>query len=158
METDKAEPSRVAHAAAMLHAHRIMAISTLRPDGWPQNTIVGYANNGLRIYFLTFRTSQKFSNIENDDRVSIAIGEEPRDIREIRAVMAGAHAFEVTDEREREFAWRLLMKRHPNLRDSELPDRLETAMMAADCRYLSLLDYTKGFGHSEALTIDSAEA
>ena len=158
MKTGKTEPLRVAHAAAMLDAHRIMAISTLRPDGWPQNTIVGYANDGLRIYFLTFRSSQKFSNIQKDNRISIAVGEEPRDIREIRAVMAGAHAFEVIDDRERELAWRLLMQRHPNLRDFELPDRLETAMMAADCRYLSLLDYTKGFGHSEALTIESAEA
>jgi len=37
---------------AILDAHRIMTIATLRPDGWPQATTVGYANEGLTLYFL----------------------------------------------------------------------------------------------------------
>ena len=32
---------------ALLDQHRIMTIATLRPDGWPQATTVGYANDGL---------------------------------------------------------------------------------------------------------------
>jgi hypothetical protein len=36
-------------AIEILNSHRIMAISTLRPDGWPQTTIVGYANEGLTL-------------------------------------------------------------------------------------------------------------
>ena len=28
----------------LLDQHRIMTIATLRPDGWPQATTVGYAN------------------------------------------------------------------------------------------------------------------
>ena len=39
-------------AIAILDAHRVMAVSTIRPDGWPQVTIVGYANDGLLLYFL----------------------------------------------------------------------------------------------------------
>jgi hypothetical protein len=31
----------------LLDQHRIMTIATLRPDGWPQATSVGYANEGL---------------------------------------------------------------------------------------------------------------
>lgn len=74
-----------------------MAISTVRPDGWTQATIVGYANAGLDIYFLVFRSSQKFANIQHDDRVAIAVGEEPENLSEAKAVFAGAHAAEVTD-------------------------------------------------------------
>ena len=37
----------------LLDQHRIMTIATLRPDGWPQATTVGYANEGLNLYFLT---------------------------------------------------------------------------------------------------------
>jgi nitroimidazol reductase NimA-like FMN-containing flavoprotein (pyridoxamine 5'-phosphate oxidase superfamily) len=36
----------------LLDQHRIMTIATLRPDGWPQATTVGYANEGFTIYFL----------------------------------------------------------------------------------------------------------
>jgi hypothetical protein len=35
-----------AKAISILNAHRTMAISTLRPDGWPQTTIVGYGMTG----------------------------------------------------------------------------------------------------------------
>jgi hypothetical protein len=27
-------------------------LATLRPDGWPQATTVGYVNDGLTLYFL----------------------------------------------------------------------------------------------------------
>ena len=37
---------------ALLDHHRIMTIATLRPDGWPQATTVGYVNDGLTLYFL----------------------------------------------------------------------------------------------------------
>ena len=63
-------------ADQILGSHRTMAISTVRPDGWPQTTIVGYAN-GLILYFLIFRASQKFANIAKDNRVSLAVGEKP---------------------------------------------------------------------------------
>ena len=140
-------------AAQILNMHRIMSVSTVRPDGWPQTTIVGYANQGFTIYFLVSRASQKFANIQRDDRISIAVGEEPRDLREIKAVYAGAHAAEVTDPGERDHAWRLLMERHPNLADYVLPEPSEAAVMRAECKYVSVLDYSKGLGHSEALTI-----
>jgi hypothetical protein len=50
-------------------------------------------------------------------------------------------------------AWSLLSERHPNLAQSELPDASETAMMHASCKYVSVLDYTQGLGHTEALTL-----
>jgi|307.fasta_scaffold28422_4 hypothetical protein len=36
----------------LLDQHRIMTVAALRPDGWPQVTTVGYANEGLTLYFL----------------------------------------------------------------------------------------------------------
>lgn len=141
------------NAIRILDSHRILAISTVRPDGWPQTTIVGYANDGWTIYFIVLRSSQKFANIQRDDRVSIAIGGEPSDLRELKAVYAGAHANEVTDLKQGEHAWRLLVKRHPNLADLGLPKGSETALMQAVCKHVSILDYSRGMGHTEALTI-----
>lgn len=140
-------------AIDILNAHRTMAIGTLRPDGWPQNTIVGYVNDGLLLYFLVSRTSQKFANIQRDSRVSIAVAKEPDDFRELKAVYAGAQASEVTDSAQREQAWKLLTERHPNLVDFKLPDWSKAAMMRASCTYVSILDYTKGLGHTDTLTV-----
>ena len=35
-------------AITILNANRIMTIATVRADGWPQTTMVGYANEGWR--------------------------------------------------------------------------------------------------------------
>jgi len=140
-------------AIEILNANRIMSIATVRPDGWPQTTIVGYANEGFRLYFLIYRTSQKFENISRDDRVSISVGQEPESLREIKAVFAGCNAREVTDIDERVHAWLLLAERHPNLTDLAPPENEDVATMAADCRFISLLDYSQGLGHTESLTL-----
>ena len=47
----------------LLDEHRIMTIATLRPDGWPQATTVGYASEDLTIYFLCGPDSQKAANL-----------------------------------------------------------------------------------------------
>lgn len=140
-------------AIEILDSHRSMAVSTVRPDGWPQTTIVGYANDGWTVYFLIFRSSQKFANIEHDNRISIAISGDPNYLSDIKAVYAGAHASEVTGASDRTRAWTLLLQRHPNLADFGLPDQTETALMRAVCKYVSVLDYSQGIGHTEALTV-----
>jgi mannose-6-phosphate isomerase-like protein (cupin superfamily) len=141
-------------AIRILSSRRIMAISTVRPDGWPQTTVVGYANRGFDIYFLIFRASQKLANIEKDDRISIAIAEEPKELGELQAIYAGAHVSEISDPKGREDAWRLLMERHANLAGFQIPDAGEAAFMHARCKYVSMLDYTQGPGHREQLIID----
>jgi nitroimidazol reductase NimA-like FMN-containing flavoprotein (pyridoxamine 5'-phosphate oxidase superfamily) len=140
-------------AIEILDSERTMAISTVRPDGWPQTTIVGYANDGLLIYFLISRTSQKLANIQHDNRVAIAVGKEPKDMHEAKAVYAGAHASEVTDPKQREHAWQLLEQRHPNLASFVLPSTTDAAMMRAMCKYVSILDFSEGFGHTDGLTV-----
>jgi nitroimidazol reductase NimA-like FMN-containing flavoprotein (pyridoxamine 5'-phosphate oxidase superfamily) len=140
-------------AITILNAHRIMTIATVRPDGWPQATIVGYANEGFRLYFLTYRSSQKFENIARDSRVAITVGQEPTELRQIKAVYAGCEVRELTDTKERGRAWMLLAERHPNLTDLAPPETAEVATMVADCRYVSVLDYSQGLGHAETLTL-----
>jgi nitroimidazol reductase NimA-like FMN-containing flavoprotein (pyridoxamine 5'-phosphate oxidase superfamily) len=140
-------------ALQILNDNRIMIIATLRPDGWPQTTIVGYANQGWRLYFLIYRTSQKFENISRDNRVSISVGHEPRTLSEIKAVYAGCNVHEVEDLAERSHAWKLLAERHPNLTDLAPPGTAQVATMSAECKYVSVLDYSKGLGHTETLTL-----
>ena len=140
-------------AITILNENRIMTIATVRPDGWPQATIVGYANEGFRLYFLIYRTSQKFENIAHDNRVSIAVGHEPAQLVDVKAVYAGCDVHEVTDLAEKSRAWMLLAQRHPNLTDLAPPQTDEVATMAAECRHVSVLDYSQGLGHAESLTV-----
>lgn len=141
-------------AVKILNSHRMMAISTVRPDGWPQTTIVGYANEGFDLFFLIFRASQKLANIQHDDRVSVAVAAEPEDLHDLQAVYAGAHAREITDPKKREDAWKLLMQRHSNLAGFQFPGAGEAAFMQATCKYVSVLDFSQSLGHREQLTID----
>ena len=143
-------------AVAILDEHRIMTIATLRPDGWPQATIVGYANDGLLLYFLISRHSQKLANISSDGRVAVSIGSEAAKLEDTTAVYAGAKASEVTDEAQREHAWKLLMDRHPNLADYLLPSKDDAAMMRAVCCYVSVLDFSQGIGHADSFNVGPA--
>lgn len=150
---ERADASVEAAAVAMMDARHVMALATVRADGWPQNTIVGYANDGMTIYFLIFRASQKFGNIARDDRVAIAIGEQPSNIHFAEAVYASGRAAEVTDPDEKEQAWQRLVKRHPNLGGRGMPDASVTALMRARCEHVSVLDYSKGLGHTDSLEL-----
>jgi nitroimidazol reductase NimA-like FMN-containing flavoprotein (pyridoxamine 5'-phosphate oxidase superfamily) len=143
-------------AVEILDSFRTMAISTVRSDGWPQTTIVGYANQGLDLYFLIYRSSQKLANIRRDKRISIAVSGEPKGLDHVTAVYAAAHASEVSDPGERCRAWVLLQLRHTDLNDFELPERTDAAMMKARCQFVTVLDYRQGRGHVDELTVSEA--
>jgi nitroimidazol reductase NimA-like FMN-containing flavoprotein (pyridoxamine 5'-phosphate oxidase superfamily) len=81
----------------ILAQHRIMTIATLRPDGWPQATTVGYANEGLTLYFLCGLDSQKAANIARNARVSIAIDHDTPQVMEITGLSMAGRAQAVTD-------------------------------------------------------------
>jgi nitroimidazol reductase NimA-like FMN-containing flavoprotein (pyridoxamine 5'-phosphate oxidase superfamily) len=140
-------------AIGILDQNRLMAIATLRPDGWPQATIVSYANEDILIYFVVSRQSQKFRNIQRDDRVSIAIGGDFHDPSTIKALSVGARASEVRDAKQRQRAVKLLLERHPGLRKLEPPAADHSAVMRANPEIITILDYSKGFGHADVLTV-----
>ena len=140
-------------AIDILNDYRLMAISTLRPDGWPQTTLVSYANEGLLLYFVVSRASQKFANIERDSRVSIAVGRDFDDPAQIKALSIAANASEVRDAKQRARATDLLLERHPALGDFGRPDWRHSAVLRAYCSIVTILDYSKGFGHADQLTV-----
>jgi nitroimidazol reductase NimA-like FMN-containing flavoprotein (pyridoxamine 5'-phosphate oxidase superfamily) len=84
----------------LLDRHRVMTLATLRPDGWPQATTVGYANEGLNIYFLCGQDSQKAANLARDNRVSLTIDDDTPQVMEITGLSMAARAQPVTDPAE----------------------------------------------------------
>ena len=140
-------------AIDILQDNRLMAVATLRPDGWPQATMVSYANEDILIYFIVSRQSQKFANIERDDRVSLVIGRDFHDPASIRALSIAARASEVRDPKQRQRAVKLLLDRHPGLNRLERPKLGHSVVMRANPEIITILDYSKGFGHADLLTV-----
>jgi nitroimidazol reductase NimA-like FMN-containing flavoprotein (pyridoxamine 5'-phosphate oxidase superfamily) len=98
-----------------------MTLATLRPDGWPQATTVGYANEGLTLYFLCGPDSQKAANLARDDRVSLTIDGDTPQVMEITGLSIAAHAHVVVDPIEADKAIRLLMLKYPEQGSMPLP-------------------------------------
>src|SRR6516165_8112689 len=106
---------------ALLDQHRVMTIATLRPDGWPQATTVGYANEGLTLYFLCGLDSQKAANLAQDDRVSLTIDHDTSDVMAITGLSMAARAQAVADPDEAGKVLRMLLMKYPEYVSSPLP-------------------------------------
>lgn len=97
----------------LLDRERLMSIGVNRPDGWPQVTTVGYVNEGLDLYFVTGRESQKLSNLEADSRISLEIHADDRSDGTVGLVMSG-HAHPVSDPDEIQAINAIMSKRWPD--------------------------------------------
>ena len=141
---------------SLLDGHRIMTVATLRPDGWPQATTVGYVNEGLTLWFLCGRESQKAANLARDDRVSLTIDHDTADLMAITGLSMAARAHRVTDRAEAEKVLRMLPLKYPDAppqtASMKMPTPEEVALFRVEPELISVLDYTKGFGHTDLVS------
>jgi general stress protein 26 len=132
-----------------------LTLATLRPDGFPQANTVSYASDGLTLYFGTGRDSQKLRNIQYSRKVSLAIDVPYADWNEIRGLSMGAIAEVLTDDSaESRRAMEALTKKFPAV--WEMPPPTEPATIAfvrIVPKVISVLDYRKGFGHTELVEV-----
>jgi nitroimidazol reductase NimA-like FMN-containing flavoprotein (pyridoxamine 5'-phosphate oxidase superfamily) len=141
----------------LLDEHRIMTLATLRPDGWPQATTVGYVNEGLTLYFLCGLESQKAKNLARDDRVSLTIDHDTADVMAITGLSMAAHAQAVTDRAEAEKVLRMLPLKYPDAPPlpMQMPSPDEVRMFRLTPLVISVLDYAKGFAHTDLVSCGS---
>ncbi len=137
----------------LLEQHRIMTIATLRPDGWPQATTVGYVNEGLTLWFLCGLDSQKAANLARDDRVSLTIDHDTPDIMAITGLSMAARAQAVTDRSEAEKVLQMLSEQYPHQPlPGPMPGPDDVRIFRVTPTVISVLDYSKGFGHTDLVT------
>jgi hypothetical protein len=152
----------------LLEEHRVMAIATNRSDGWPHATIVGYVNDGFLLYSFIAGNSQKYTNVLRDPRVSIAIGSDATEPLEITGLSLAAKACVVTDPGEFDYVSRLRSRRYPEYAALPLvlggtqrsspplaPDSI--VLLRITSEIISVLDYSKGFGHSDLITFSDRD-
>lgn len=137
----------------LLNSHRIMTLATLRPDGWPQATTVRYAHDGMTLYFVCDRSSQKAANLAQNDRVSLTIDDDSSDDAAIRGLSMAAHARAVSDPDEAQKALRLagFNWSKGNLPEEEASSQ-DTQVYRVTPTLISVLDYRKGFGHTDLVS------
>jgi len=139
---------------SLLDQHRIMTIATLRPDGWPQATTVGYVSDGLTLYFLCGLDSQKARNLARDDRVSLTINDDTSDLMAITGLSMAGHARAVEDRTEAEKVLAMLPLKYPDSAPlpMPMPRPEDVRLIRVTPTVISVLDYAKGFGHTDLVT------
>jgi nitroimidazol reductase NimA-like FMN-containing flavoprotein (pyridoxamine 5'-phosphate oxidase superfamily) len=143
-------PAQRAQFVAILDAAPDLTIATVRPDGYPQATTVSFVNDGAAIYFGTWSKSQKAQNLARCDKVSVTVDLPYADWSQIKGVSLGGRASLVTDAAEQSRVGALMLKKFPQLATAlNGVDNSEMAIFRIDAEVVSILDYTKGFGHTE---------
>jgi nitroimidazol reductase NimA-like FMN-containing flavoprotein (pyridoxamine 5'-phosphate oxidase superfamily) len=153
------DPALRSKILVLLDEHRVMSLATLRPDGWPQATTVGYVSDGLRLYFMCGKESQKARNLAWDDRVSLTIDRDVADPLGIRGLSMAARAAPIQDQ---ERVSRLLAQKMPEkfpeyggmMKEADFND---VAFYEVIPQVVSVLDYSQGFGHSDLAEVGAGD-
>jgi nitroimidazol reductase NimA-like FMN-containing flavoprotein (pyridoxamine 5'-phosphate oxidase superfamily) len=141
----------------LLAQHRIMTVATVRPDGWPQATTVGYASEGLLLYFLCSKQSQKAANIVANNRISLVVDHDTSDPMGIEGLSLAARAYAISDPAEEARVVELMVAKFPEYRSLTRPDLAGVQLFMVVSEVISVLDYRKGFGHSDLVTVTEAD-
>ena len=130
-----------------------LTLATVRPDGYPQATTVSFAHDGLTLYVGIGKHSQKASNIRHNNKVSLTINLPYDDWRAIKGLSMSAVA-EILDDAHAAAARDCLLRRFPQVQEwGGGPDMAaEVAFLKITPQVISVLDYSKGFGHTELVT------
>lgn len=134
---------------------RDMTLATVRDDGYPQATTVTFAHDGLTLYTAVGKDSQKVHNIRRCPKVSLTINNAYGDWSEIKGISMAAHAEVLDDPAAIADAQARIRQRFPQI--AAMADdpamRAQMALLRIEPEVISVLDYTKGFGHTELVTV-----
>lgn len=131
-----------------------ITVATNRPDGWPQATVVSFVSDGLNIYFGTDAHCQKAANIARDKRVSVTANAPYRTWDQIRSLSLAGEAAFVTEPAEMARVGELMMKRFGDEISKQTSiDMSQTRIVRIQPKVLSILDYSKGFGHKSDIVL-----
>ena len=114
---------------------------------------MGFVNDGVKIYFGTSADSQKARNIALCDKVSLTVTLPYDRWEEIRALSMGGRAARVADPKEMARVGRLILKKFPQGADFGPNEADSIAIFSITPEVVSVLDYRKGFGHTELVKV-----
>ena len=131
----------------LLQSQHMMALATIRPDGYPQATLVNYVHDGLTLYFASDAASQKAGNIKRNNKVSVVIAKETHDFYKLTALSLSGLATRLS-EREAAPVALNLFRRLPASKRHVPGDPRQLAVFSITPVAISLVDYSSGYGKS----------
>ncbi|HWW73579.1 MAG TPA: pyridoxamine 5'-phosphate oxidase family protein [Duganella sp.] len=140
----------------LLGAAHDLTLATLRPDGYPQATVVSFVNDGLTLYAGIGLDSQKAHNIRQNNKVSATVTPAYADWRHIRGLSLAGTAGIVGDADENDHAADLMLFRFPQLRQLTQNGAIPwpgAVFLRIVPSVISVLDYEQGFGHTELYAV-----
>jgi len=146
-----------ADIVAILQAAPDLTIATIREDGYPQATTVSFVSDGLDIYFGCSRTSQKARNLAHNDRVSLTANLPYRSWNDIHGLSLAGRASPVTEGAAMERVGRVMREKYPSVADVLTVDPGEIALFKVTPEVISVLDYHKGFGHTDLVAVSAGD-
>lgn len=115
--TYKVEPihgTAVAAILKLMDSQNLMTLGVNRPDGRPHVATLGYMNDGLKLYFITAKDSEKHRNLEADSRVAVAIRGNAEEGEAVGLSIDG-RAQVVTEIEEIEWIFARILERSPGV-------------------------------------------
>lgn len=134
-----------------------MCLATVRPDGFPQATMVSYAYDDMTLFAGIGLDSQKAHNIRQNGKVSLTITPPYTDWLHIQGLSMACRADIASTPEEMERAATFLLKRFPQLHEvmsgSHALPWAGGLFLRISPHIISVLDYTKGFGHTSTVAV-----
>lgn len=141
----------------VFETHELLRLGTLDGEGFVNVRSVDFAHvpdNPSKIYFTTFKGTNKVKELAQDNRVYIVVDDAADNIEElanIKYVRGKGKATEVSTPEEMQQAMGLLMTKYPFLKD--LPgDPSMMSVYRIDLEEAKITDNSLGFGHVDTLT------
>jgi general stress protein 26 len=137
----------------LIRRHNVMTVATVRGDGYPQATTVTYANDGLILYFGCDKGAQKVRNIRRSPKVSLTIDRDYKDWSRIKGLSMAADAEVLSRRGDIELATTVLAGKFPQWAELSPADLRATAFVRVVPKVISVLDYARGFGHTDLVRV-----
>src|SRR5690606_4250604 len=103
------------------------------------------------LYFLCGLDSQKAQNLARDDRLSLTIDHDTADLMAITGLSMAGHARAVEDRAEAAKVLAMMPLKYPDMAPlpMPMPSPEQVRIFRVTPIVISVLDYTKGFGHTD---------
>ena len=147
------DTASAALASSILAGAADMTLATVRADGAPHASTVSFASDGLTLYVAIAIDSDKAHDIGRDARVSLTLNAPFRNWSEIQGLSIDGIASFIDQPDQHAWASALLLRKLPAyagiISDTAVLPWPGMLFIRIEPRVLKLLDYTKGFGHTD---------
>jgi nitroimidazol reductase NimA-like FMN-containing flavoprotein (pyridoxamine 5'-phosphate oxidase superfamily) len=145
----------LAAIARLMDRCRDMTLATARPDGSPAADTVSFARDGLTLYVATRRGSHKVRNLHSRDKVAATMRADYDGWSTVQGLsIIGTAQVLADDDPEAAIAHECLARRFRHERSSPSPQDLpDSVYLAIRPTEITLVDYTKGYGHRDVVRI-----